>query len=119
MWPTVVTAASPAVKRRGFRSTGTPLASTSRALAPAIRTTAGPRLPAPARRGSAGPGRAGGGVGSILPTPSSSLRIDEARRTDLDFAFFVAPGVDSAPAPADPFRPAGQQSQANPMPQRR
>src|SRR6266404_4656099 len=82
-------------------------------------TTPGPPVAAPYRPGSASPWRAEQGVGSILTTHSFSLRIDEARRTDLDFDVIVAHRVDSAHAPADPFRPAGQQSQANPMPQRR
>src|SRR5215831_5308615 len=211
MWPTVVTAASPAVKTRGFRSTGTPLASASRALAPAIRTTARPsdssliearferscrsnfskELPsppsvtasqcpgpaqtkasdpraarrdvvgrsspktartrlvsaspaplrtmtaasarsarsesetpgspfaAPYRPGIAIPWRAEQGLRSVLATQSFSLRVDEARCADLDFDVIVAHWVDSPHAPANPFRPAGQQSQANPMPQRR
>ena len=211
MWPTVVTAASPAVKTRGFRSTGTPLASASRALAPAIRTTArpsdssliearverssrsnfsnelpsppsvtasqcpapaqtkasgpraerrgvvgrsspktawtrlvsaspaplrtmtaasarpacsesktpGPPFAAPYRPGIASPWRAEQGIRSILATQSFSLRVDEARRADLDFDVIVAHWIDSPHSPADPFRPAGQKSQANPMPQSR
>src|SRR5258708_38086000 len=53
-------------------------------------TTPGPPFAAPYRPGSASPWRAEQAVGSILSTHSFSLRIDEARRTDLDFDVIVA-----------------------------
>src|SRR5262249_53928232 len=108
---TRLASASPAPLRTMTAASARPARSESK--------TPGPPFASQYRPGIESPWRAERGVRPILVPQSFSLRVDEARRADLDFDVIVAHWIDSPHSPADPFRPPGQKSQANPMPQRR